>query len=253
MMTKSMVLFPLVPKSFLISIAALMSALVAILTIAFQISVPATQGYFNFGEVGVYIAAILFGPIIGAFSGGFGSMIADLATGYVLYAPGTLIIKGIEGFMVGYLSYAFFDRLAPKQLRYLGIGLGMGLAIFMVILGVARFSGELQFIGGPEVPWWEIPFFLPSWIWFLLAIFLGFSVLFITLRYEPSAAWNITTMIAGGMIMIFGYFFYEFLIFQYAAIAELPVNFMQVVIGIMIALPITQRLLVTMKNSEWIR
>ncbi|MFX0169040.1 MAG: ECF transporter S component [Candidatus Hodarchaeota archaeon] len=245
---KGLTVFPRMHKSLLISLTALMASLVAVLTILIQISVPATQGYFNFGEVGVYITAILFGPIIGAVAGGIGSMIADLATGYVLYAPGTLVIKGLEGFIVGYLSFAFRDRFESKHLKYLGAALGLGLVTCMVIIGIYRFSGELQLIGGPEIPWWEIPLFLPSWAWFILAIFFGSLTLFVTLRYEPKAAWNAFSMLLGGIGMITGYFLYEFFIFQYAAIAELPFNFMQVIVGIMVALPIIVRLLGTMQN-----
>lgn len=243
-------LLPQMPNTLLLSLTALMTALIAVLTVSFQIAVPATQGYFNLGEVGVYITAILFGPIIGSFAGGVGSMIADLATGYAHYAPGTLLIKGLEGFIVGYLSWALRDRFEPKQLRYLGIGLGLGLALCMVIIGVLRFSGELALWGSP---WWEIPFFLPSWVWFILAIFLGSMTIFLTLKYDAKAAWNVTAMLIGGFFMMTGYFLYEFFIFQYAAIAELPFNFMQVMVGILVALPITQRLLLTVKNLGWIQ
>ena len=236
------------PKSQLISLAALMTALVTVLTVLFQIYVPATQGYFNFGEVGVYLTAVLFGPVIGGFAGGFGSMVADLATGYVIYAPGTLVIKGLEGFIVGYLSFMFRDRFLPKKLRILGLGLGIGLAVFLVIVGVFAFSGQLEFIGGPETPWWLIPFFLPYWVWFILAGFLGTMTVYTTLRYEPKAAWNALAMLVGGVIMVGGYFVYEFLIFREAAVVELPVNFMQAIIGLLVALPITERLLRTMKN-----
>lgn len=249
---QSSILYPQMPKSLLISITALMTALIAVLTSAFQIAVPATQGYFNFGEVGVYITALLFGPIIGAVAGGTGSMLGDLATGYVIYAPGTFVIKGLEGFIVGYLSFAFRDRFLPKQLRYLGIGLGIGFAVFLAIVGVLAFSGQLEFIGGPETPWWLIPFFLPYWVWFILAGFLGLMTVYMTFRYEPKAAWNAFAMLMGGIVIVSGYFLYEFLIFQEAAIVEIPINFMQVIIGIMIALPITERLLRTMKNSGWI-
>jgi uncharacterized membrane protein len=249
LMSKSSILLPQMPKTLLLSIAALMTALVAVLTVSFQIAVPATQGYFNLGEVGVYITALLFGPIIGGVAGGVGSMIADLATGYVLYAPGTLLIKGFEGFAVGYLSWAFRERFAPKQLRYLGIGIGLGLAVCMVVIGVLRFGGELASWGSP---WWEIPFLLPSWVWFILAVFLGSMAIFLTLRYDSKVAWNITSMLMGGVIIIAGYFLYEFFIFQYAAITELPINFMQVMMGILIAIPITERLLLTVKNLGWI-
>jgi len=66
--------------------------------------VPATGGYINIGDVLVMFTALIFGPIVGSISGGIGSMLADILSGYIIYAPATLIIKGIEGFLVGYLS-----------------------------------------------------------------------------------------------------------------------------------------------------
>jgi uncharacterized membrane protein len=243
---------PLMPKSLLISIAALMTALVAVLTAAFQIYVPFTQGYFNLGEVGVFITAILFGPIIGAVAGGVGSMMADIATGYVHYALATLVIKGAEGFIVGYLSWIFRGRFSSNQLRYLGIGLGFGLAACLIIIGVLRFSGELEWSGGGStLPWWLIPFFLPSWAWIIFGLIFGSITLYITLRYDTQAAWSATAMLVGGGVMISGYFLFQLVIFQYAAFAELPFNFMQVVIGIMVALPISERLFPTVKNLGW--
>jgi uncharacterized membrane protein len=241
------------PKSLLISVTALMTALVTVLTAAFQIYVPLTYGYFNLGEVGVYITAILFGPIIGAVAGGVGSMLADIVTGFPHYALATLVIKGAEGFLVGYLSWAFRDRFSSKTLRYLGLALGFGLATSLIVIGILRFSGEVQWSGGSEVlPWWLIPLFLPSWLWVLFGVVFGLMTIYITYRYEPKAAWNATAMLLGGAVMISGYFLYQLLIFQYAAFAELPFNFMQVIIGIMVALPITERLLVTVKNLGWI-
>jgi uncharacterized membrane protein len=250
--TQPSLFLPQMPKSLLISLTALMTALVTILTAAFQIYVPLTYGYFNLGEVGVYITAILFGPIIGAVAGGVGSMLADIVTGFPHYALATLVIKGAEGFIVGYLSWGFRDRFSSKTLRYLGLALGFGLATCLIVIGILRFSGEIQWSGGSEVlPWWLIPLFFPSWLWVIFGIVFGSMTVFITYRYEPKAAWNATAMLVGGAVMISGYFLYQLLILQYAAFAELPFNFMQVIIGIMIALPITERLLVTVKNLGW--
>ena len=57
----------------------------------------------------VYTTAILFGPLVGAFAGGIGSMFADLFLGYSHFAPATLIIKGLEGAIVGLLNLAALD------------------------------------------------------------------------------------------------------------------------------------------------
>jgi uncharacterized membrane protein len=63
---------------FKITAAAVFAALVCIVTIAFVVSIPVTGGYFNLGEAVIYIAALVFGPAVGAFSGGVGAMTADL-------------------------------------------------------------------------------------------------------------------------------------------------------------------------------
>ena len=61
-----------------IAFMAVMTPLVTILTYMFIVPIPETHGYFNLGEIGVYLAAILFGPIVGAFAGGVGSALADV-------------------------------------------------------------------------------------------------------------------------------------------------------------------------------
>ncbi|MCD6464923.1 ECF transporter S component [Candidatus Bathyarchaeota archaeon] len=86
----------------LIGIAMVSTALTVIMT-CIMFPMPKPLGYVNLGEIAIFLSAILFGPFIGAFSGGVGSMIADIALGYYAYAPATLLIKGFEGFIVGYL------------------------------------------------------------------------------------------------------------------------------------------------------
>lgn len=88
-----------------IALAAIFATLVFIVTSQIPaIPIPATSGYFNVGETTIYVAALLFGPFVGALSGGIGAMLSDIYLGYALYAPGTLAIKGIEGAIVGYLN-----------------------------------------------------------------------------------------------------------------------------------------------------
>ncbi|HPI97874.1 MAG TPA: ECF transporter S component [Synergistales bacterium] len=83
-----------------IALGALLSATVTISTIL-SIPVPGFRLYFNFGEGVIYTTALLLGPGYGAISGGLGAAMGDLILGYPLWAPFTLIIKGLEGFVVG--------------------------------------------------------------------------------------------------------------------------------------------------------
>lgn len=82
-----------------------MAALTAVLTLA---SVPLPGGgYYNFGDVAIFIAAAALGPALGAFAGGLGGALGDLILGYTFYAPFTLVIKALEGLIAGLLFKAF--------------------------------------------------------------------------------------------------------------------------------------------------
>ena len=76
---------------------------VYVATIALQIYQPATGGYFNLGEAVIYIAAMLSSPLVAGIAGGVGASLADLSTGYGIFAPATLVIKFTEGYVAGYL------------------------------------------------------------------------------------------------------------------------------------------------------
>lgn len=79
----------------------LMTALVCIATMVIQVPTPGTNGYVNVGDAVIFITSILFGPLAGMLAGGVGSALADLLSGYPHWALFTLIIKGLEGYLVG--------------------------------------------------------------------------------------------------------------------------------------------------------
>lgn len=82
---------------------AMFIALTTVATIAIQIPIPATKGYVNIGDTLLICAGLLMGKLAGGLVGGIGSALADLITGYTFYAPITLVVKGIEGFLAGLL------------------------------------------------------------------------------------------------------------------------------------------------------
>ncbi len=95
----------LLPNNVLtISIIAIFTALNFVATYWIQIPIPATGGYINVGDTAVMFTALIFGPIIGGVAGGVGPMLADMFSPYIIYAPATLIIKGLEGFLIGLIS-----------------------------------------------------------------------------------------------------------------------------------------------------
>src|SRR5438552_15920633 len=84
--------------------AAIFAAVTFVVTRYTVIPIPATKGYFNLGEVAIYIAAIAFGPGVGAVAGALVSALADVAAGAPQFALFTFIIKVIAAFIVGRLA-----------------------------------------------------------------------------------------------------------------------------------------------------
>ena len=87
-----------------IAVAAVMIAVVAVLTLVIRIPIPATEGYIHFGDVAANFAALAFGPWVGLVAAGVGMALAD-AIGFPLYIVPTLIIHGLQGLVVGYLGW----------------------------------------------------------------------------------------------------------------------------------------------------
>jgi uncharacterized membrane protein len=134
---------------------AVFIALAFVVTRYTVIPIPQTKGYFNLGEVVIYIAALIFGPAVGAVAGGVGSALADLAGGYLQFAPLTLVIKGVEGFLVGRLARAgTAGRLRATIAGGLWMVAGYFLAEVLLArpLGIAPTPLTAVAAAGAEVP-----------------------------------------------------------------------------------------------------
>ena len=81
--------------------AALFAALTTVMTMVIRIPSP-MSGYVNLGDCAVLLSAWILGPGLGCAAAGIGSMLADLL-GYPLYAPGTLVVKGLMALAAGLL------------------------------------------------------------------------------------------------------------------------------------------------------
>ena len=110
-----------------LALVSVMIPLVTVMTMIFKIPIPVTQGYFNFGDAGVILVSMLFGPYVGLIAGGLGSSLADILSGYSFYAPATFLAKGIEGFIVGMI----FTKLYKKS-RLLAYTSGPVGGLFMI-------------------------------------------------------------------------------------------------------------------------
>lgn len=125
--------------------SAIMAALVCVATMLIQFPIPATQGFFNVGDAMVMVAALTFGPVVGAIAGGLGSSLADLLGGWYVWVPFTLIIKGVEGLLAGWVLKRGDGN--PGSLRmvvaWIVGGLEMVTGYFLVQVYMYGFSAAL--------------------------------------------------------------------------------------------------------------
>ena len=74
-------------------LAALLMALTTVATAV--LSIPLPYGFANLGDAAVLLAGGVLGGPLGVIAAGVGSALADLVLGYTVYAPATLVIKGV--------------------------------------------------------------------------------------------------------------------------------------------------------------
>ena len=66
-----------------------------------SIPLPSGYGYVNLGDAGVFLCACLLPGGLGALAAGVGASLADLILGWAVYAPATLLVKGLTAFLAG--------------------------------------------------------------------------------------------------------------------------------------------------------
>ena len=128
-----------------------------------------------------------------------------------MYAPATLVIKGAEGFIVGYLANILKNaNITKKQL----VG-GFGTVLFGSLLIPVYLTSAL-----------------PIWIWGVYALLFILLIVMTVIKVKTEELQMIVSMAIGGIVMILGYYSYEQFVLGYPAIFEVPWNIMQMIAGI---------------------
>ena len=95
-----------------IVISSMFAALVCVATMLIKIPSP-LKGYINLGDGIVLLAAWVLPLPYGIVAAGLGSALADLFSGYVVYAPATFVIKAL----MAVVAYSIYKLLARKRNR----------------------------------------------------------------------------------------------------------------------------------------
>ena len=151
---------------------ALMATMIAVIFVGTMIRVmyiAPTGGYIHLGDVLANFAALAFGPWVGMVASGVGMAIAD-AIGFPLYIVPTLVVHGLQGFVVGLLG-----RNKPWPIMALAAVIGQ------LIVVAGYFAVQVVLYGTPaallEAPW--------NGLQGLVGIVGGVSLLLLTRRAYP--------------------------------------------------------------------
>ena len=79
-----------------LTLTAVFAAIIYIFTA--YLHIPHWTGYVHIGDGVLYLAASMLPPWYAAAAGAIGAGLADLLSGYAMWAPGTVIIKALTAF-----------------------------------------------------------------------------------------------------------------------------------------------------------
>ncbi|MGY5874120.1 MAG: ECF transporter S component [Candidatus Thorarchaeota archaeon] len=122
-------------------LVAIFTALTTVTTIVLVVPFPSTFGYFNLGDTLVMLSGMILGPIGGFIAGGVGSAMGDVGLGYAYYAPITFIVKGCEGFVVGWFARYARGATKVKLADIVGLILGSIIMLYGYLVSETYFYG----------------------------------------------------------------------------------------------------------------
>ncbi|MDO4621750.1 MAG: ECF transporter S component [Eubacteriales bacterium] len=99
-----------------LSLTAMFAALTLLATSVLKIPTP-TFGYLHIGDTFVLLSGIFLGPLWGPLAAGLGSALSDLLGGYVLWVPGTFVIKYLTALTASVLFSRFRQENGRQHLR----------------------------------------------------------------------------------------------------------------------------------------
>ena len=119
-------------------IASMLAALCCVATMIIKIPSP-LKGYINLGDCIVLLSGWLLSPCYAFFAAGIGSALADVFSGYTMYAPATFAIKGL----MAVIAYCLF-KILNKKIKNLPSKIIAGvIAEIVMVLGYFVFEGFL--------------------------------------------------------------------------------------------------------------
>ena len=123
-------------------LTAVFAAMVFVGTVVIQITIPATGGYINLGDVFILLAAWTLGSLYGGVAGAIGAGLVDLMM-YPIYAPATIVIK----FLLGFVAAVFVKNNSEGKAKAIGMGIGALASEAIMIVGYLVYEAFILGLG----------------------------------------------------------------------------------------------------------
>lgn len=139
---------------------ALMIAMTTLVTMT--IRVPIFSGYTHLGDSMIFLAAVLLGRKKAFVSASVGMLLADIISGFLIWAPFTFVIKGTMAFIAGTIAYRGNkngDSMANNILGFVVAGIWMVLAYLVASGFITAYlmSQDVTFVQGLIVSLRDVP------------------------------------------------------------------------------------------------
>lgn len=140
-------------KTFDLILTAMAISLVFVATQLLNIRLPiaANGGLVHLGTAMLFIIAMLFGPKKGAIAGAVGMGLFDLINGWTLWAPITIVARGLQGYIVGQIAWSAMRQGGSKTFNIIAA------IVSIPVMVAVYYVGEAIIFGNFVIPAASIP------------------------------------------------------------------------------------------------
>ena len=239
----------------------LMTAIIAVATMAIAVPVPFTNGYIHLGDSMIFLSVLILGWRYGAFAAGVGSAMADMLLGYVHWMPWTFVIKALMAVIMGFiiekaagsnkftaifcgaigLFWLLFNFIVQKIMVYESVTNG---AALYEDAGAVTPGDLAVFIGKMQSQLMLIAIIIPVILLIIVLVIKKTEHIIIPI-------YQVVAMTATGMWMVFGYYIAGGVLYGNFAISafSIPANMIQFAMGFTIAMLVAAALYKTPANK----
>lgn len=118
----------------------MMGAIIFVMTSI--VHIPSFNGVVHLGDSMIFLAAAILGKKKAAIASAIGMSLFDILHGYIVWAPFTFFIKGIMGYIAGYICYRKYysgRNLINNLIGFIISGVFMIIAYYLSGIVIVRF------------------------------------------------------------------------------------------------------------------